>query len=421
MTNHTKTAFAVLAVAGFTLFILTTFVPYPPAKAAALDAGFSESDIATGLDYLLERRFFFWGRTLIDLGLLCALALTPVGRHWGDRFLAWTGQRRIPAALLFGFVYLLLSEIVYLPFGIGRLYHARAWGMSNLDLADWLREHGLRLGINLVWEAIILTGFYALLIVFPRIWWLLAPVGASGLAVAYAFLSPILISPLFNDFTPLEQTEWRDLQPRVQALIDKADIPVREILVMNASRQSNHTNAYFTGFGSTRRIVLYDTLLKKHTAEEIESVLGHEIGHWQHDHINKGILLGALGMLAGCFILDRFLRAAWRAPWHLQGPADPAGFPLVVLLVVLGGWLSMPLGNVVSRYFERQADQASLHLADQPDAFAAGEKKMARDNKSNVAPAPWNVWLFSSHPTTVQRIRMASEWKETSAADKKRQ
>jgi STE24 endopeptidase len=415
-----RTLVSTIAALFFLLLFLTTFVPYPPAIAEAQAAGFTAGDIDTGLQITFERRFFLWGNTALELGLLYVLAMTGLARRWADRFLAWCGNNRIVAALCMGVVYLALHEILSLSLGIARFYHAKAWGMSNYDLAGWLRDHYLAFGINLPWEATLLVGFYALLIVFPRIWWLLAPIGGSALIVAYAFLSPVLINPLFNDFTPLSKTEWKNQQSRVQALIDKAGVPVEEILVMNASRQSNHTNAYFTGFGSTRRIVLYDNLLKKHSEAEIESILAHEIGHWQHDHITKGILLGALASLIGCFLLDRLLRfAVGRAPWHLQSPADPAGLPLILLLMNLGSWIAMPVGNAVSRHFEWQADQVSLDLAGQPDAFIDGEKKMARDNKANVAPTPWNVWLFSTHPPTVERIHMAEDWKKTTTNETK--
>ena len=197
----------------------------------------------------------------------------------------------------------------------------------DYELASWLQDHYLATGVNLVWEAVVLVGLYALLILAPRIWWLIAPLGGGLLGIAYAYLAPIWINPLFNDFTPLQETKWSDEAPRVQVLIDKAEIPVAEILVMNASRQSNHTNAYFAGFGATRRIVLYDTLLKKHTPDEIESVLAHEIGHWQHDHIAQGLLLGTIAVdlrLLGAGLLFR-VRAVEQPPWHLQSTADPAG------------------------------------------------------------------------------------------------
>lgn len=414
MTPLTKTLIGI-AVVALTLLCAVTFIPYPPALEEARTAGFSDSTIETGLKFAFERRVLSWAYTALDLGLLYVLAMSGLGRRWADRFLAWTCGYRIPAALCMGLVYLVLHEIVYLPVGIARFYQTRAWGMgsADYDLASWLRDHYLAAGVNLVWEAVVLIGFYALLILLPRIWWLIAPLGGGLLGIAYAYLAPIWINPLFNDFTPLEKTEWSAQQPRVQALIDKAGIPVEEILVMNASRQSQHTNAYFTGFGATRRIVLYDTLLKKHTPDEIESVLAHEIGHWQHDHIAKGILLGVIASVFGFWVLDRFLRGAVaQTPWNLQSTADPAGLWLILLLLSAGSWLAMPAENFVTRHFERQADEVSLQLAKKPAAFIDCERKMAIDNKSNVAPTPWSVWLFSSHPPTVERIRMAEDWKK---------
>jgi len=413
VTPLTKTLYAIILAVMALLVILTTFIPYPPSLDMARAAGFSDSEIQTGLQYSFERRLFMWAATALHLGLLGGFALTRLGRRVADRFLAWTGQLRVPAALGVACCIWLLHAVLYVPLGIASLHHRWAWETSNLDLADWMYEYWLSTGITLICEAVVVVGFYALLIWLPRTWWLVAPIGGAGLGVLYALLSPILINPLFNEFTPIQETPWSDQQPQIQALIDKAGVPVHEILVMNGSKQSNHTNAYFTGFGPTRRIVLYDTLLTKHNADEIESVLAHELGHWQHDHINKGILLGALAALVGCCVLDRCLRAAMtRGPWHLQSTADPAGLPLVLLVMYLGSWVAMPVGNLVSRHFERQADQASLELADVPKAFIDAEYKLARDNKSNVAPTPWNVWLFSSHPPTIERIRMAEDWQK---------
>lgn len=407
-------AIALVLACGFALlFVATTFIPYAPAIDAARAAGFSDAEIETGLQFTLERRFFMWGGMALELSLLFLFALTSCGRRLADRFLAWTGHRRILAMLGVGFCFWILHEILYVPLGVGRLEHSRAWGMTELDLAGWLRDYVLTAAVGLVFGAVTLSGFYALLFWLPRVWWVVAPLGVGLLAIVVATLTPILITPLFNEFKPLAETEWRDLEPRVRNIIQRADVPVQEILVMNASKQSKHTNAYFTGFGPTRRIVLYDNLLKYHKdPDEIESVLGHELGHWRHDHINKGILLGMLAALVGCYVLHRCLRAALgRAPWNLQSIADPAGLPLVLLLVNVGGWIVMPVGNVVSRHFERQADQAALELADLPEAFIAAERNLARLNKGNVAPTPWNVWLFATHPPTVERIRMAEEWK----------
>ncbi|MBI3823109.1 MAG: M48 family metallopeptidase [Planctomycetes bacterium] len=415
-----KTIVSTIAALFLVLFILTTFVPYPPARSAALNAGFTDADIDTGLQLAYERRFFAWATIALELGILCAFALSGLGRRWADRLLEWTGERRIPAALGMGLTIAVVHEILWLPIGIARLNHAWAWDTYNLDFVGWLIDHAKSSALSLVMGAIAVTGLYTVLIKFPRTWWLVAAVGASVLGVAAAFLAPILINPLFNTFTPLGDTPWRDHEPRVQALIAKAQIPVQEILVVDGSRQSNHSNAYFTGFGATRRIVLYDTLFKRqYTPDEIESILAHEIGHWREDHINKGLLLGTLAAIAGFFLLDRILRfAIGRAPWRLKSIADPASLPLILLLMFLGSWVVQPVANAVSRHFERQADEVSLELAGQPKAFIDTELKLARDNKGNVAPTPWNVWLFATHPPTVERIRMAREWEKSTKGTK---
>jgi STE24 endopeptidase len=404
---------ALLIVGAFVIvFVLTTFIPYSPARVTA-EAYFSEQEIDVGLRFAFERRLFMWASIALELGLLMVLGMTGSARRWADRFLAWTGQRRILAALGVGLLYLTLHEILQLPIGIARFYHAQAWGMMNYGLDGWLYDYTLTWAVALVPGAIAVAGLYALLIWLPRTWWLLAAVGGGLLAVAVAFLAPILITPLFNDFTPLAQTPWKDRQPRIEALIERAGVSVRDILVMNASRQSNHTNAYFTGFGPTRRIVLYDNLLKKHTPDETESILAHELGHWLHDDIVKGILLGTLASVFGFLLLDRVLRwAIGRAPWRLDSSADPAGLPLILLCVFLGSWIADPIGYAINRHIERQADQVALDLAKHPAAFIECEKKLARDNFLNVAPSPWNVWLFSTHPPAVERIRMAEEWRD---------
>ena len=393
------------------LFVLTMFIPYAPAREEAAHY-FSAEEIVSGLTYAYERRFFFWGTTAVEVALLCAFGLTSLGRRLADVFLAWTGQRRVLAAFGVGFVLFALHQLFTFPIALGRLEHAHHWGMSNLAFADWLRDRAISAVLELIVAGIVGLGFYALVIWLPRTWWLLAPLGGGALGVIFAYLMPIVILPLFNTFTPLSETKWHGLEPRVRTLIDKAEIPVGEILVMDGSRQSNHTNAFFAGFGSTRQIVLFDTLLEKSSPDEIDSVLAHEIGHWLHDHIVKGLLLGMIATVVGCFVLDQLLRrGVGRAPWNLQSTADPAGLPLVILLVFLGSWVTAPVQNALSRHFERQADQVALELAGKPQAFIAAEQNMARINLSNVAPTPWNVWIFSTHPTTLERIRMAVEWK----------
>jgi len=147
--------------------------------------------------------------------------------------------------------------------------------------------------------------------------------------------------------------------------------------------------------------------------DELETILAHEMGHWRHHHIVKGIALASLAGFLGMFLLARVLQwAVDRKPFCLTGPTDPAGLPLILLMFMLANWLTMPVQTGISRYFERQADEASLELASKPAAFIEAEIRLARDNLSNVAPAPFNVWMFSTHPPPVERIKMAEEWQQ---------
>ncbi len=394
------------------LFVFTTFVPSAEAQAEAARF-FSAEEIERGLQFSYQRRLLFWLQTGVNLGLLAALVFTGWARRLADTGMRWSGQRWWLTILFVGAVVFLAQACLALPLGLIRLENQRAWGLTQRSIPDWLVEHFISLGVAAIIGGALLMGLYLLIRCFPRTWWALATAGALLFAVAFAFVLPVLIAPLYNTFTPLRDTEWASLEPTVRYLIDKAGITIQDVYVVDASRQSGHTNAYFTGFGSTRRIVLFDTLLSKHPRAEIESILAHEIGHWQYDHIAKGIILAGLGALVGFFLLARILQwAIGRPPFSLTRPFDPGGIPLVLLLALVSTWLAMPVQNVVSRYFERQADQTALDLGGRPDAFVAAEKRLAHDNIMNVAPTPLNVWLFASHPPAVERIRMATEWRQ---------
>ena len=406
-----KPTAAVLALAFLALSLTTLFAPSGDMEARAA-RHFTKQEIERGRRHAFERRLIFWSGQALQLTLLAALVLTGFARRLADVCERWTGGRWVLGLLLVGASCFLAEELLSFPLNLyGGLYHQRAWGLTERTLGSWLWDHLKALAVSAVIGVALLVGFYALLRLLPKAWWIVASLGSAGVGVFFALVFPIVIAPLFNTFTPLEKTPQAGLRPGIEAMAGRAGLGVREVLVMDASRQSRHTNAYFAGFGPTRRIVLYDTLVKSHPADEVESILGHEIGHWQHGHIAKGIVLGALGSLIGFFVLSRILTwAVGRPPFELRSPADPAGLPLILLLSVLGSWLALPVASAVSRHFERQADDASLELAGRPGVFIEAEKRLARDNIGNVAPAPFNVWLFASHPPAVERIERAEAW-----------
>jgi len=393
------------------LFVLTTFLPAPAARAEA-EHYFPPDVIDRGLQHSLEGKLIFWSSTFTHLGALALVVLTSFARRLTDVFDRWTGRRWLLTVLLVGVFLFLGDEILSLPFGLWSLEWQRAWGLTNRPVMDWLIDHGKGMAVSAVTSGVLLVGLYTLLRFFPRTWWALAAAGGTLMAVCYVFILPIWINPIFNTFTPLYETPWAKFREPVQDLARRAGVPVDDILVMDASRQGSHTNAYFTGFGTTRRVVLYDTLLRSHTEAEVLSILAHEFGHWRHHHIAKGMALASVGAFVGLFSLSRVLNwAIGRPPWFLRSPADPAGLPLILLLVALGTWCVMPVNNSISRVFERQADMESLELADHPEVFIEAEKRLAKDNIGNVAPNPLSVWFFSTHPPAVERIQMAEKWR----------
>jgi len=403
------------------LFALTTFAPADADIEAQARTHFSTTDIERGREFSFQRRLLFWTGTFLQLAVLAGIVFSGLARKLADSCLTWTRGRWLLAVLLVGAVCYLAEEAVALPVALARLENLRAWGMTRRSTSDWLLERCLSHGLSAVAEGIVLVGLYLLMRCVPRAWPVLAALGGMAVGVVFALILPIWIAPLFNTFTPLEKTEWGYLREPVAELARRGGVPVDEILVMDASRQGSHTNAYFTGFGGTRRIVLYDTLLRQHMKakdwREVEVILAHEMGHWQHDHIVTGIMIGGVAALAGFCLLSWILqRLVGRPPLRLTSPHDPAGVPLLMLLVVVGTWLAAPVGNAISRHFERQADRVSLEMTRNPEIFIDAEIRLARDNISNVTPNRWSILFMATHPPAVERIRMAEDWKKSSEA-----
>jgi STE24 endopeptidase len=399
------------------VFVALAALTFVPSDAYLPDARrhFGEEDIARGRQRSFEGRLLFWASQAVTLAVLLTLVCGGWARPLADAADRLTGGRWLATAMLVAAAVFAAERLLHLPLDVlGGWWLPRRWGLSQRDLADWFTDYAKGLVLSAGIGLLLLAGFYGLMAWLPRWWWAAAAAGGTAFAVIGATLMPVLITPLFNTFTPLRETKWAALQPRVEVLVAEAGIPVGEVLVMDASRQGSHTNAYFIGFGSTRRIVLWDTLLIEHPPDEVISILAHEIGHWRHDHIVKGLALGAVGGLAGMLGLWLALNSeAVQRAVGFAGPTDPAAFPLILLLGFLASWAVRPVENAVSRHFERQADAASLELARMPAVFIEAERRLTRVNIGNVTPSPWNVWLFASHPPAVERIAMAEAAEES--------
>jgi STE24 endopeptidase len=235
-------------------------------------------------------------------------------------------------------------------------------------------------------------------------WWLWAWACLLGFQFALMVLGPVLILPLFNKFTPLPDGGLKD---RLWALAKRARFGARSIQVIDGSKRSRHSNAFFTGFGRFRKIVLFDTLIQQLTAEELEAVLAHEIGHHRLRHIPKLLLASAGSLFAAFFILSALAEQDWfyRAFGFLPGAIEPALLLFVLLSGSVSFWLS-PVFHFWSRLFEHQADLFAAQLTGGPESLLGALRKLHEKNLSNLVPHPWYSGFYYSHPTLLEREKV---------------
>jgi STE24 endopeptidase len=322
---------------------------------------------------------------------------------------AWR-QRVAGRDLLVIFLFVVTLDValslLYLPFNFySGFILAHQFGLSTQTAMGWTSDWVKSLLITLVMDGLLWTSFYGLMRLMPRRWPIPAGAMMVLLSAVLVLITPILITPLFYEVRSLDDAA---LHARILNLADRAGMHVDEVYVINASAKTTRVNAYFTGFGDARRIVLYDTLLAGYTPDQVEVVLAHEMGHWYYRHVLLGLVgMGAAGWI-GLFGLRWLLNRGWR-PLGLSGPADVAGLPYVMVVVAMVTMLSLPVQNSLSRYAERQADRFSLAVSRRPGAFVELFEKLAVQNLSVVDVPAWEKFVFYTHPPIVERVRLAEQ------------
>jgi STE24 endopeptidase len=237
-------------------------------------------------------------------------------------------------------------------------------------------------------------------------WWFWAWMGVGAFELAMLWLYPVLIAPLFNKFEPIEN---QALVESIGVLMEKVGLHVKGVFKMDASKRSKHTNAYFTGIGRNKRIVLFDTLLASHTEEEVLAILAHEVGHWVKKHVLKQIVVLEIISLALFYLVSRILD--WPLLYQTFGFAEPVfyvGLFLISALFAPIGFFAHPLESAFMRRFEREADDFALELTRNAEPMQRALKRLATDNLANLTPHPLYAWFYYSHPPLVERIERLS-------------
>ncbi len=283
----------------------------------------------------------------------------------------------------------------------------RRYGLSTQSDAAWLRDQAASLGVGLLLAAVPVVALAALARAFPAAWPLVGAPALALLVIALSFVAPVALEPLFNRFEPLpDEALAEDLQRLARA----AGVPVRDVLVADASRRTTRQNAYVSGLGRTRRVVVFDTLLRGADRRGLRLVVAHELGHRRARHVLQGTLLAAAGAAAAVLALWGLLR--WPALLRAvgaSGAGDPRVAPFVLLAFSLLELLALPFLSALSRRWERAADRFSLELTGDCEAFADAHRSLALSNLAELDPPRLLHALLASHPTPPERLASLDE------------
>jgi STE24 endopeptidase len=343
----------------------------------------------------------------LALGLLAALilGLTPLGARLVELVGRPFGGHWVAQALLGGVVLVGVVEVLTLPLAAWRETVLRRYGLSTQTWASWSADLLKAYAVTAVLGAIAVLTFFGVARLFPRWWWVFVAAGAAALTVLMTFVFPVLVEPIFNKFTPMPAGALRDT---LITMADRDGVPVRDVLVADASRRTTALNAYVSGLGPTRRIVVYDTLLQQAPPEEVEAVVAHELGHAKDRDVFTATLIGALGSAAGVIVV--FLLGSWTGLLRRVGAdavTDPRAMAMLIALAALAGLASAPIQTLVSRRVEARADAHALALTEDPTTVEAMERRLAVKNLADVDPPRLEYLMFATHPSVVERIAAA--------------
>src|SRR4051812_16765063 len=418
-----------VVAAGAAAFALRTRSELIEPAPVAATGYFSASQLDPIHEYRGLQRWLGIGGLLLSTGTLALVVVRPPRRI--RRALERGAGRPILAAAATGGALSLVLVVVGLPLGAVAEQRARDFGLSTQDWGGWIGDVAKSAGIGAVFAALGGALLMAIVRRFPRSWWAVGAGLVVVLSAVFVSYSPVLIDPLFNKFAALENSPLRS---DVLALAHKDGIDVGQVYKIDASRRTTGANAYVNGIGHTKRVVLYDNLLREFSPDQVRSVVAHELGHVKHRDVPRGLLWLAIVAPAGMLVVQRLTErlapeadaggggssaAALRGPFVSAGRSrgraaghkpGPVIIPAVALSIALVSFFLNIPGNVLSRQVERSADAHSLHLDGDPAAFIAVEQKLALQNLGDPDPPALLPAIFGTHPATVDRIGYALTW-----------
>jgi STE24 endopeptidase len=403
-----RAAVAVLAAAGALLAVLAwmvvpwDWVPGGRLLPARVDDLLSPAQVARAEAYADVVRPLAWASYALSLLTGLLLGLTPLGARMVRRL-----PRRLPwwATVAVGVLVVeLVVRLVTVPFALRVRQENLSVGLTHQSLGGWLVDRALGLLVGWVTLTLLVLLVVGLARRWPRTWFAWAAGAAVLLTFVLSFLYPVVVEPLFNRFTSMPDGP---LRTSILRLAERERVPVDDVLVADASRRTTTLNAYVSGLGGTRRVVVYDNLLDEAPPAQVRAVVAHELAHAKHHDVLVGTTLAAVAAAGGMAALALLLDWSWlQRRAAVTGPADPAALALVLALVAVGSALAAPVQNTVSRAVEARADRTSLEVTGDDQAFVDLQRSLAVHSLADPTPPRWaHVW-FGSHPTLLERAGM---------------
>lgn len=416
---HALPILAALLLAGTAVSVAQPAAPAGGAAAVARAGAADEpapKDVLSDPEWLARAKSYTRGNYLLYLAdtawtvlVLAWLAFGGISsRVWG--WMVGAVGRGARSSLLYIAALVVFMSLATLPLDYyDGFVREHAYGFSTQTTGGWLADRVRGLGVSVIVFSIFALPLYGAIRRFPRRWWMIGAALGCALATLLVVVTPVIVDPLFNDFTPLPDSP---LKTRILDMARENGIHADDVYQMDASSRSVHDNAYVTGLLGTQRIVLYDTLLASYEPDEIAFIMGHEMGHYVLDHIWKGLALGWI-LIAFVFwvIFEAFNAglARFARRTGFEDASELSTLPLMLLVVTLTLFVTLPLQSAFSRHIESQADEFALENTPDPGAGVRAFRKMAARNLSDPDPPALVEWFLYSHPAIGKRIERAEE------------
>ncbi|TRZ75228.1 MAG: M48 family peptidase [Deltaproteobacteria bacterium] len=365
-------------------------------------------------DYTIESSRFRSFETFFD-DILILLILLSGFLPWLLSLILFGNLHFVLSGLIFLGVIVMLSGLLGVPFTLYNTFVIeKRHGFSTITFKLWLTDLMKGLVVSTILMMLLLGSFLSLLYYAPKTWWFWVWLVFAIFQLLMLWLYPVLIAPLFNKYEPVKDESLKDA---IVALMARVGLKTEGVYQVDEGKRTKHTNAYFTGLGKTKRIVLFDTLLEAHAPDEILSVLAHEIGHWKKKHILMQLVFMEAASLFGFYLAYKLVD--WPLMHQTFGFHEVIPYVGLLLLGILFGPLFFfisPVWAMITRKFEREADEFAFGLTGTNKPFTDALKRLAKDNLANLHPHPFYAWFYYSHPPLTERIARLLQMKTPSAS-----